>query len=444
MSPAALPAAPARTGYRWWVVFLLLAIFVLSYVDRFILSLVIEPLKKALNLSDFQIGLLLGPAFSLVHLGAGIPLGWWADRGNRKYLLLGGILIWCAATVGSGLATTFAMLFVLRLGLGLGEAVVSPGSLSIISDYFDRRERPRAISIFMAGPYLGAGTAFLIGGGVIGYLTHLGPTAWPVFGVLQPWQAAFVLVGLPGFLLAALLLTVREPERREVAAAPVGTAASAYMAARWRAYGTVIVGATCNLALATLAFWNVPLFSRTYGWSVAQTGFFTGLFYFTAGPVATAIAVAASRRFGERHADASLRVLMLGLAIGVPASALYPLMPTAPLALVVMFVAFIGKSVGTAGGPAALGQITPGAIRTRVFAIFNAFVSLVGPLLGPPLIGATTDWTGDPAMLRYVISGFVLLIGVPAVLVTWLGLGQYRATAQAFEAEVARAEGVRR
>src|SRR3546814_10168919 len=138
-----------------------------------------------MGLNDFQVGLLLGPAFSLFHVLVGIPLGVYAVRANRKYLLIGGIIICCAMTMVSGFATTFALLFMLRLGLGIGESVVSPASVSIISDYFDRKERARAISLSMAGPYLGAGLAFLGGGLVVKWLNTLGPMPWPIVGALE-------------------------------------------------------------------------------------------------------------------------------------------------------------------------------------------------------------------------------------------------------------------
>lgn len=161
MMSTAAPAPSVR--YQWYVVVLLLLVFVLSYFDRYILTLVVEPIKKSLHLTDFQVGLLLGPAFSLFNVVMGIPLGWYADRSSRKWILIVGIVIWCTMTTASGFATTFVALLVLRLGLGLGEAVVSPCSVSMISDYFERARRGRAISVYMAGPYLGAGLAFLVG-----------------------------------------------------------------------------------------------------------------------------------------------------------------------------------------------------------------------------------------------------------------------------------------
>ena len=422
-------------AYRWYVVMLLLLIFILSYFDRFILSLLVEPIKEAMKLSDFQVGLLLGPAFSVFHVLVAIPLGWYADRSNRKYLLFAGILIWCTMTASSGLVATFLPLFLMRLGLGLGEAVVSPCSVSIISDYFDRKDRARAISLYMAGPYLGAGLAFLIGGLVVGWLQKVGPTEWPIFGMLAPWQATFLLVGIPGFVFAGAMLTVREPERKErTAHAADGRYAFRYMAARWRGFGALIVGSTCNFALSALTLWNVPLFSRIWGWSIAQTGFVTGLFYFTAGPIGTALAIWAQKKLGTGRIDGSMRVLILGLLICVPGSALYPIMPTPQFAVVFMFIAFIGKSVATAAGPASMALITPGEIRTQSMAIFNVFISLIGPMIGPPIIGAAVDFTGDPKMIGVVLSGYVLFLGIPAIILSCIGLKYYRAAVVDLEA----------
>ena len=427
-------------GYRWYVVGLLLLTFILSYFDRYIITLVVEPIKRDLQLTDFQVGLLLGPAFSLVNVLTGIPLGWYADRASRKWILIAGIVFWCAMTTGSGFATTFAVLFLLRLGLGLGEAVVSPCSISLISDYFDRKDRGRAISLYMAGPYLGAGLAFLIGGNLIGWLEASGHTHFLGMGPFSTWQLAFFLVGIPGFTFALLMMTVKEPARRERLGgdgAKPQISAFRYILGRWRGFGALFIGATCNFAMSTLTFWNVPLFQRVWGWDVATIGTVTGLFYFTAGPLGTALAMWSMKRFERNHTDFGMRVLILGLCIGIPASALYPIMPTPYLAVAMMFVAFIGKSVATAGGPAALTLVTPGDIRSQSYAILNTVIVLVGPLLGPPIIGWFTDASGDPAMIGVVLSGFVVCLGVPSIVFTVLGLGHYRRAVAEMEASLA-------
>lgn len=416
-------------GYRWYVVILLLLVFILSYFDRYILSLVVDPIKESMGLSDFQIGLLLGPAFSLFNVAVSIPLGLLADKTNRKWLLIAGIAIWCTMTTMSGFAMSFLPLLIFRLGLGLGEAVVSPCSVSIISDYFKRDNRARAISVYMAGPYLGAGLAFLGGGVLVSALHDVGHVE--LLGrSFVPWQTTFLLVGLPGLLFFLLMLTVKEPPRTDKISASASDgdrmSAVAYMAKRWKGFGVLILGSTCNFAMSTLTFWNVPLFSRVWGWDVLTIGTVTGAFYFTAGPIGTMLALWASKRFGRGNELGGMYTLILGLAITVPASALYPVMPTPEIAVAVMFIAFIGKSAATAGGPAALQMIVPGEIRTRSVAIFNTIITLVGPLLGPPIIGAATDWTGNPASIGYVLCGFVIAVGVPTFIVLALGFRHYR------------------
>lgn len=420
---------------RWYVVILLLLVFILSYFDRYILSLLVDPIKKSMRLTDFQVGVLLGPAFSLFNVLVAIPLGLLADRSSRKWLLIAGIVFWCMMTTMSAWAMTFLPLLILRFGLGLGEAVVSPCSISIISDYFGRRNRARAISVYMAGPYLGAGLAFLVGGYLVSLLHNVGPVRLLGFGPFQSWQFAFLLVGVPGFILAFLMLSVREPPRTEqIGGGGTRRSALRFMLERWREFGVVTLGATCNFAMSTLTLWNVPLFERVYGWNVATIGLITGIFYFTAGPLGTALALWSSKWLGKTPADAALNTLILGLAITVPASFLYPIMPTAELSVVLMFIAFIGKAAATAGGPAALQLITPGEMRSRSTAIFNTIITLVGPLLGPPLVGAATDWLGDPKAIGYALSGFVLVVGAPSLLVLAFGARRYRQ----FAAEMTR------
>jgi MFS family permease len=422
-------------NYAYYVVVVLLLVYILAYFDRYILTLLIDPIKESMGLSDFQIGLLLGPAFSIFYVAAGIPLGWLADRSNRKWLLIGGIVLWCTMTTGSAFATTFVALFVLRFGLGIGEAVVTPLSISLISDYFSREDRGRAVSLYMAGPYLGAGLAFIIGGNLVGSLEGGVGIAGVGLGHFETWQLAFLIVGLPGFLIAMLMLTVREPKRTEQIAQAGSTAAAVrYMLQNWRAFGPLLVGSTCNFALATLTFWNVALFQRAWGWDVATVGTVTGIFYFTAGPMGTALAVWLLNRFGTRHADAPMRLLLIGLLIAIPASALYPIMPSAYAAIAFMFIAFIGKSVATAGGPAALSLINPGDNRSQTVAMYNTVIALVGPVIGPPLIGYATDQLGDPGALGMVLCAFVVAIGIPSILIVAFGRGSFAETRAKLEA----------
>lgn len=426
-------AETASARYKWYVVFLLLLVYILSYFDRFILSLVIEPIKQAMGLSDFQVGLLLGPAFSLFNMIVIVPLGWYADRTSRKWMMILGILCWCSMTSAVAFVITFLPLLFFRLGVGLGEAVALPCSISIISDYFDRTRRTRPISVYMAGTYLGAGLAFLIGGNLVGWLQSVGHFNFLGFGPFEPWQAAFLLVGLPGIAFALMMLTVREPVRTETLVSDARgaslTTTLAYIRGRWKGFLVLVCGSACNVAISMMALWNVPLFQRLWHWHVAEIGTFTGIYFLIAGPAGTMLAVWGTRHLGRRRNDGAMRTLFAGLLTSVPASVLYPIMPTPVLAIVAMFIAFVGISIATACGPAALSLITPGEMRSQTFAMYTSVVTLLGPLFAPPLIGFAIDQVGNPRAIGVVLSGSALVMGVPTLIILALGLAHYRRAA---------------
>jgi MFS family permease len=422
--------------YAWYVLVLLTLSLVLSYVDRFLPSLLIQPIKSDLGLSDLQVGLLLGPAFGLFYVLAGLPIGWMADRFNRRTLLAAGITTWCCMTAAAGLARSFVPLFVTRLGVGLGEATVAPCSVSLISDYFPRSQRPRAVSVFMSGTFIGAGAAFLFGGMVVHQIALLPTVAVPLLGELHPWQTTFLAIGLPGLLLALAMFTIREPHRREQISHGLrpdahGRAslpeAIRFITARWTAFGAIFIGSAGCVTLGSLAFWNVALFERTWGWGVRDVGFATGLLYWIGGPVGTVLGVWLTHRWIAAHRkDATLRALLTGLLIAVPGFAAYPVMPSAELAVAALFFAFVGQATAAAAGPASLILLAPGQIRAQATAIYYFIISISGQLIGPPPVGWMTDVFGDPAMLRYAMTIEALAVGIPAVLLVAAGLASYR------------------
>lgn len=166
--------------YAWYVVLLLMLTQTVSYIDRFLPSLLIQWIKTDLELSDFQVGLLLGPAFGLFYVFVAVPIGWLADRHSRRAILAIGISLWCAMTAAAAFARSFLPLFGARMGVGLGEAAVAPCAVSLISDYFPRSRRARALSIYMAGTFIGAGSAYLFGGPLVHEIAKLPPLHIPV------------------------------------------------------------------------------------------------------------------------------------------------------------------------------------------------------------------------------------------------------------------------
>jgi len=424
-------------AYAWYVAALLTLTQIVSYLVRFLPSLVLQPIKHALALSDFQVGLLLGPAFVVFYVALGVPLGWLADRVSRRAILAGGIVIWCTMTAAGAAAMSFVPLFLARLGVGFGEASVAPASISLISDYFTRERRARAISLFMSGAFLGAGTTFLFFGPLVRRIESHPSFSLPILGQLEPWRMSFVLVGVPGLILALLMLTVREPRRMERTAPGGFSAAFAYIAQRWRAFGTLFIASACNLTMGALAFWNVALFKRTWNWDVAQVGVAVGLILFTAGPSGTLLGIFLTNRDLRRgRRDATLRALFLGLVIGVPAYILFPLMPSAALGLVALFFAHVGQAMATAAGPATLMMLTPGQMRAQATAVYYLVISVIAQLIGPPLVGIMTDRMGDPAALRYSVSIEVALIGIPSIVLVFLGFAACRRSVLTLDKEL--------
>lgn len=433
---ASSSAADQRARGGWYMVGLLTLVQIVSYTDRFLPSLLISSIKTDLHLSDFQLGLLLGPAFAIFYVAVGLPFGWAADRFSRRGVLAFGIATWSAMTSAACLATSFAPLFAARLGVGFGEAAVAPCAISLIGDRFDRTRRPRAISLYMAGSFIGAGSAFLFGGPLVHWIER----SPPLFPGMHPWQSAFLIVGAPGFVLAMLMLTFAEPVRTELTRTTSASLAGAlrFIGAHWRAFGTLFIGSACVVTLGSLTQWNVALFQRSWGWNVAEVGIATGLIFFTAGPLGTIVGVWLTHRWIARgHKDATLRALIAGLLIGAPGFILFPLAPTATLGLCGMFVAFAGQAMATAAGPVSLTYLAPGQIRSQATAIYYLIISLAGQLLGPPPVGWMVDRFGQPAALRYAVSIEAAAVSVPALILLGLGLHAFRRRAEDLEKESA-------
>src|SRR3989338_3649517 len=185
-------------AYAWYVVTVLFIAYTVSYIDRQIMSLLIEPIKQDLQISDTQVSLLQGFAFTIFYTIAGIPLGRLADQKNRRAIISAGILVWCFMTTACGLAKNFGTLFLARIGVGVGEACLSPAAYSIIADYFPKDKRGMPISLYSMGIFFGAGLSFIISGYVIQEVSQAREIILPLIGIVRPWQLSFFIVGLPG------------------------------------------------------------------------------------------------------------------------------------------------------------------------------------------------------------------------------------------------------
>lgn len=437
-SPAAnMRAEPAwpRPAYSWYVVAVLMLAYTNSFIDRQIISLLIEPIRRDLQINDTQVSLLVGLAFTIFYTLMGVPIARLSDEKNRRGIIMIGITFWSLMTSVCGLASQYWQLFLARMGVGVGEAALSPAAMSIISDYFPVSKLARAISVYSMGVYFGAGLALIIGGFVVQMVSQAGNVTLPLIGEVYPWQITFMVVGLMGLPIILLLMTVKEPLRRGAAKTSDGGNASS-LAELKRFVRTnartltfhFLAFSFIGIGIAGFLVWTPTLFIRTWGWTASEIGFAYGFILFiggTSGVYAGGFLADWLQKRG--HSDAILRAAYIsGLCI-VPFALATPLMPNGTLALACLAVTAFFLAAPQGLPAAALQVITPNALRAQLTALYFLVGNLIANGFGPTLFALVTDYVfGDPNMLRYsmaMVSAIVLPLGA---LFAYLALKPYR------------------
>ena len=228
-APASQTAPYPAPVLGWWALGVFTLALIVSYTDRQVLNLLVDPVRTDLKISDTQISLLQGAAFALFYATAGVPLGRLADVLPRRAVIISGVLAWSASTFACGLAASYGQLFLARLCVGVGEAALLPAALSILADYFPPSRRGTAIGVIIIGAAVGSAVANIIGG-LMFAAVRAGDFNWvPGIAGVSAWRAVFYLISAPGALIALLILTVREPARR----APTGLAQQASLKEAW-------------------------------------------------------------------------------------------------------------------------------------------------------------------------------------------------------------------
>jgi MFS family permease len=391
------PASEWPSPWRAWSwVFVLVLAYMSSYVDRQILSLMVDPIKADLGISDSQFSLLHGLSFALLYCTFGIPLGGLVDRYPRRQVIAGGILLWSAMTAACGLAGRFWHLFVARVGVGVGEAALSPGAYSLLSDSFPKHRLGLALSVYTTGAGLGAGLAYLVGGSLYSWVDALPREAIPLVGGLTTWQTVFVIVAVPGVPIAALIWLLREPARhgRSTALPPAFSDVLGFIASRGRFMTFFLLAMSLATAatMGTMA-WAPAALMRRYGLTAADAGFRLGLVTMVAFPLGLLAGAWAARRFEKRgsarseltvsaaaQALAAITAVVLGLVAG----------ENMVLGMFAGLIFFTNVPFGIAA--AALQSLTPNEMRGRMTAIYLFTVNLFGMTLGPLLPALWTDY----------------------------------------------------
>ncbi|MBL8629221.1 MAG: MFS transporter, partial [Rhodospirillaceae bacterium] len=205
--------SPAKA---WWAMVVLFLAYTLSFIDRTILALLVEPLRRDLGLSDTEISLLHGLAFAIFYSTMGVPIAVLSDKRSRRLIIGVGVFFWSLMTVLCGVATSFWKLFAARLGVGVGEATLGPATYSLVADLFPEHLRGKAMGFFATGIHVGAGLALIVGGAIVGMAAGVGEIETAV-GTFRSWQLVFFIVGAPGLIIALLCATMIEPKRIIVA-----------------------------------------------------------------------------------------------------------------------------------------------------------------------------------------------------------------------------------
>jgi MFS family permease len=409
--------------YAWTVVAILVATAVLSYTDRQVLSLLVDPIRADLGISDTQISLLLGTAFALVYGVAGVPLGYLADRTSRRNLILGGVLVWSIGTLACGLSHSFGQLFAGRLVVGLGEAVLSPAAISLISDYFPPSRRGTAVGCFLSGIAIGIGASILIGGGVL-HLVQLGVLDNTPLATQAPWRLVLLIIGAPGLLWALAILAIREPVRRAAEGSPA--IASSAEAGAWRTSGWArvipiyLVVAIASLADNAVGAWAPTLLTREFHMDRAQVGVELGLLLTAAFGGGVLVGGWLADRAGARGGwSRKLRVCLFAGALILPvASAINAAHVTVVLLSVPAYFALSG--IVTACGFSAILDVVPNRSRGLAMSISFFLNVAVGGAVGPTAVALASDHVfGSEAGLGPALAVTVAVaygIGIVALL----------------------------
>ena len=423
-APATAPAEPSLAR-AWYAVAVLTLANVSGFVDRQILSLLVEPIKRDLHITDTQVSLLAGLGFVLFYSVLGLPIGRWVDRGMRPRIVALGVAVWSLMTAATGMARTFGQLFVARVGVGVGEATLGPAAVSIIADQFPRKLLGTAMSTYMVGTFAGSGVAYALGAYVVGRVDAPGFITLPLVGAIHPWQTVFFWVGLPGLLIALLALTIREP-RAEAAplavasrsASSVETRAAAepvasfgevmrYVRANARTVGALSFGFAASASVNyAIGFWLATFLIRTHGWTVQQAGTLQGVLTFTIGPIGVMLGGRLNDAWARQgHVDAPLRVGLLGALAMLLCAGLYPVVPSATLVAVLLVPVNVFAAMPWGAANAAIAEAMPPRMRGQGSAIYQLVVNLVSGALGPTAVALLTDRVfGDPQALRWSLA----------------------------------------
>ena len=388
------PDGYASRPYAFYVMGVLMVATLLSLLDRYLPALLVGPIRADLKITDTQVSLIQGYAFSLFYFVVGVPLGALIDRYNRRSIIIGGLLFWSLMTSATSLAQNAGQLFLARAGVGMGEACLAPAAYSLIADYFEPARRGRAIGFYYTSLSIGAGASFFIGGVILAAMKHTSYLYIPGLGELRPWRVVFLIAGIPGMGAAILMLTVREPQRKREVFTPEGLATlRAHLTKHWRTFSLLYAFYALMgfIAFATVS-WAPTLYSRKWGMPLSFAGVRIGVAVAVAGIVGSILAGSLSDRWAARDGQgARLRTPLFGIVINLAVLGFWTTTRDANLSLLLLGVSVVANNIGLATAALTLQEISPNELRGRVLAIFQIVAGLA-TAAGPTAVALVTDY----------------------------------------------------
>ncbi|MGF6485852.1 MFS transporter [Paraburkholderia sp. JPY419] len=405
----------------WWMLAILTATYVVSFIDRGAISLVVGPIKEDLGISDLEVSWLLGLSFMLLYSVLGVPMGALVDKYERRRLLGGAIMAWSAVQVLCGLSQTYVQLFVTRVGLGVGESALSPGAASMIRDAFPPQRRSLAFGIYNIGPLLGTGLALGLGGFLLKAASAGAFAGLPLVGGLKPWHFVLLVPGLIGIPFAVLLWLVREPARRDVNAGSGVTYRQALCFA-WtnKAVYVQLWVAIClyGIAVGSQMAWLPEIIARTLNVPRPEIGKALGGVALLASPAGLLILGRIADWLRERGMiDAPVRVAAVTTAIAAIVTACFPLIHSMNVGLIAYFVQTFMFSMFAVAGGATMANFTPGNMMGKLTAVYYLITNLLGLALGPTVVALVAKlFSGPNALGASFVVCYVISVALAVIL----------------------------
>ena len=421
----------------WVTVGILAFTYLFSFMDRQILVLLIDPIKTDLQITDTQVSLLTGFAFAIVYTTACVPLGRIADLWVRKYVIIAGVCVWSVLTMLCGLARSFPQMFLARMGVGFGEAALTPTAYAIIGDIFPPQKLARGMSVFAVSGLIGGGLSLVFGGMILGLVQQMDAVTLPFIGEIRSWQIVLLVVGGLSLLMVIPLSWMPEPKRQGIQTvekkepsykdapqdefeykgdAQKNLSFKGVLHYLWNHkafYGVFIVAfTTANVAGYGVATWIPSYFIRVHEWDAATTGITVGALYIVPAIIGGLTSGwLADFLFGKGYRAAPLYIMFTALLIIGPLIFIFIYAPVMQLKIPALVTFYLVETMSSILFPTAILMATPHFIRAQVSALNLLVVNLVGIGFGPMTIALVTDYVFKDEM---AVGHSIAIVGVLA------------------------------